>query len=314
MIVCKYIYTKRSFILGFVLAGPLFFTSCFSRFVITDKKIEDYYREKSYKPLFRELQHRGKTIHFAEFENPEKPLLLLIHGAPGAWYTWRNVIDLDTIRNNFHVIAIDRPGYGKSNYGEFEPDIHLQIDLIQQVINLYPDNPLYLAGRSYGAPIAVALASQNTHQTKRLLMFSPVLSPFHEKKYWFSSMGKWKLVRWMLPKALNVATDEKYAHLNQMRSLLPLYPLVKSETFIISGEKDWVAHSQNFLVADSLLSEAPKQKVLLKNAGHFLTFQYPISMGKAIYRPFDQNLSELIEQEVLQEEIQQKTKKQKSAN
>jgi pimeloyl-ACP methyl ester carboxylesterase len=286
--------------------AQLIFTSCFSRFVLNDKEINHYYSRKDYKPAFHFLNYEGRTIHYAEFGNSDKPLLLLIHGAPGAWYTWRNMIDLDTIRHNFHVIAVDRHGYGKSNYGTFEPDIQVQINLIQQILLQFPEKDLYLAGRSYGAPIAVALASQNPEHTKRLLLYSPVLSPFHEKKYWFSMFGKWKLVRWFLPKALNVATDEKYEHITQMRQLLPLYPQVSNETIIISGEKDWVAHSQNFKIADSLLCGAKKCNVLLKKAGHFLTFQYPQSMSFAIYEPYHSILAHQLELMVNEEETRRK--------
>ena len=295
----KYARTVSGSILIVLLTQAL--SSCFSKFVWSDEKTDKFYRQKPYRPVYHFLEHNGKQIHYAEFGNHSKPLLILIHGAPGAWYTWRNIIDLDTIRSNFHIIAIDRPGYGKSGGGKFEPQISVQIEMVQQIINQYPGKEIYLAGRSYGAPIATALASQNKLRTRRLLLYSPVLSPFHEKTYWFSSLGKKRLIRRLLPDAMNVATDEKFAHLSQMKTLLQVYPGVEAETCIISGDKDWVAHPENFKVSDSLLCNAKKCSVLVKNNGHFLTFLYPKSMSMAIYEPFCSDFAERLTASLIKE-------------
>ncbi len=279
---------KRSVISGGVIVIIcLLLNSCFSRYILTDKEIKQHYSTKNYKPVYHSLKYANSKIHYVEFGDTAKPLLVLIHGAPGAWYTWMNFIDNDSIRNNFHVLAIDRLGYGKSNYGKAEKDIMVQICSIQSVIDQYPNKELNITGRSYGAPIAAALAALNGDRCKNLYLFSPVLSPYSEKMYWFSGLGKSPAINWMLPKALNVATAEKYAHLRQMKQLVGFYPQVKANTVIVAGDKDWVADPSNYRLCDSLVCNTPKKRVCISNGDHFLTFKYPNTMTSLIYRPFE---------------------------
>lgn len=269
-------------------------TSCFSRFLYTDKEIDKHYRAKTYKPISHTICFNDQPLHYVEFGDSSKPLLVLIHGAPGAWYTWMNFADNDSLRNQFHLIIVDRLGYGKSGYGRVNKNINDQICSIQSIIDRYPSKALYLAGRSYGAPIAAALASINQSTCQRLILYSPVLSPYKEKKYWFSGLGKFFLVQWMLPKAMNVATAEKFAHVVQMKQVLPYYPKINANTIIISGKKDWVAHPSNHKICDSLINSPNKQQFILPNSGHFLTFECPTTMASLIYRPFsDLKFSEI---------------------
>lgn len=272
-------------VVGFILS--LLLNSCFSKYILTDKELDEHYAQKNFKPVHHSLNYSNKKVHFVEFGDTSKPLLLLIHGAPGAWYTWMNFTDDDSVRANFHVIAIDRLGYGKSNYGKAEKDIMAQVCSVQSVIDKFPNKQLVIVGRSYGAPIAAVLAAMNESRCTNLFLFSPVVSPHKEKMYWFSGLGRVFFVKWMLPKALNVATAEKYAHVNQMKQLLGFYPDVKANTVIVAGEKDWVAHPSNFKVCDSLVCGPQKRKILIKEGDHFLTFKYPKTLSSLMYRPFE---------------------------
>ncbi|MDZ4665760.1 MAG: alpha/beta hydrolase [Bacteroidota bacterium] len=277
---------NRLVIVGVGILIALSLNSCFSKYILTDKELEEHYAQKNFKPVHHSLNYAKKKLHYVEFGDSSKPLLLLIHGAPGAWYTWMNFTDDDSVRTNFHVIAIDRLGYGKSNYGKAERDIMEQVCSIQSVIDQFPNKQLLITGRSYGAPIAAVLAAMNERRCTSLYLFSPVISPYKEKMYWFSGLGKVFFVKWMLPKALNVATVEKYAHVSQMKQLLAFYPEVKANTVIVAGEKDWVAHPSNYKVCDSLVCGPQKRKVLIKEGNHFLTFQYPKTLSSLIYKPF----------------------------
>jgi pimeloyl-ACP methyl ester carboxylesterase len=271
---------------GVIAILCLLLNSCFSRYILTDKEITEHYEQKDYKPVFHSLKYANSKIHYVEFGDTSKPLLVLIHGAPGAWYTWMNFIDNDSIRKNFHVLAIDRLGYGKSNYGKAEKDIMVQVCSIQSVIDEYPNKEINITGRSYGAPIAAALAAINDTRCKNLYLFSPVMSPYNEKMYWFSGLGKSPVINWMLPKALNVATAEKYAHLRQMKQLLGFYCHIKANTVIVAGDNDWVAHPSNYNLCDSLVCTAQKKKIYITNGDHFLTANYPNTMTSLIYKPF----------------------------
>ena len=56
---------------------------------------------------------RGLRLHYVENGNESLPLLVLLHGFPECWLTWRH--QLKDLRTEFRVVAIDLPGYGDSD-------------------------------------------------------------------------------------------------------------------------------------------------------------------------------------------------------
>ena len=50
-------------------------------------------------------------IHYVT--SGEGPLVVMIHGFPDYWYTWRK--QMPTLAKSFQVVAIDQRGYNKSD-------------------------------------------------------------------------------------------------------------------------------------------------------------------------------------------------------
>ena len=83
-------------------------SSCFSRFVMTEKELRAYYKDKPEKPLFFTIHNDSVELFCATSGADTLPPLLLIHGAPGAWYGSRNFLEDSALKQHFHIIAVDR--------------------------------------------------------------------------------------------------------------------------------------------------------------------------------------------------------------
>src|SRR6476469_6691289 len=132
-------------------------SSCFlvNRYVYTDKEIAEHYLGKSLKPSFRTSQFHDRKVHYAVLSKSDTlPLLVMVHGAPGAWYGYLNLTDDSLLQQHFKIVAVDRLGYGKSGYGKEELSIEAQALAIIQIIEKEntSNKKVYLLGRSYGAP------------------------------------------------------------------------------------------------------------------------------------------------------------------
>lgn len=46
--------------------------------------------------------------------NPEKPLVILIHGWPDSWAIWRYIAGSSSLQESANLVAIDLPGFGGS--------------------------------------------------------------------------------------------------------------------------------------------------------------------------------------------------------
>lgn len=263
--------------IGFI---SLLMSRCFflNRFVQTDAEIEAHYRNVTRKPEFKSCEYNGRICSYAVMSKSDTlPLLVMIHGAPGAWYGYMNLTDDTILQQHFKMIAVDRLGYGHSGYGKAELSTEAQANAIENIIKKEKTvgKKVYLIGRSYGAPIAAVLAMRHPDEMAKLLMVSPVIDPDKEKFYWFSNMGRWKVVQWMLPDMMNVATKEKFSHSAEMRKLQKDWKGLKTPTYVLVGENDDIADTANYSFARKNITNCSALFMKLSNTGHLITYQHP---------------------------------------
>ena len=95
----------------------------------------------------------GVRIHTVE--EGEGPLVILVHGFPELWYSWR--FQLPAIANaGYRVVAIDQRGYGRSSKF-WDPDayrIHRMVDDLVGLVGALGYKEAILIGHDWGAPIA----------------------------------------------------------------------------------------------------------------------------------------------------------------
>ena len=251
----------------------------------------------STKPAYRSVPFLKRTIHYAVISrNDTLPLLVFVHGAPGAWYGYMNLMDDTLLQKKYKMISVDRLGYGKSDYGKAELSTEMQASSIESIIEKENTShkKIILFGRSYGAPITALMAIEHPQNIDKLFMISPVIDPAKEKFYWFSKAGKWKVVQWLLPEMLNVATAEKYAHQSEMKMMLPKWKNLSVPTTVITGEKDRIADPANFAFAQKCLTNCDTTMIKLKNAGHLITYEKPELMRNLLLQVQPEKISKNI--------------------
>jgi pimeloyl-ACP methyl ester carboxylesterase len=105
-----------------------------------------------------EVQHRivetnGIRLHVAE--QGSGPLVIMCHGFPESWYSWRHQLSA-LADSGFHAVAPDMRGYGQSDRPH-EIDqytlFHLVGDMVGLVDALGAESAV-IAGHDWGAPVA----------------------------------------------------------------------------------------------------------------------------------------------------------------
>ncbi|WP_373331382.1 alpha/beta fold hydrolase [Salmonirosea aquatica] len=204
-------------------------------------------------------------------------MLLLIHGAPGAWWGYMNMLDDTVLQKKFHIVSVDRLGYGNSWLKRRRPisSIETQARCLLSVFELnHSSEPAIVLGRSYGAPIAAAMAAMQPEAVKQLIMISPVIDPEKEKFYWFSKYGRNRLIQLFLPREFNTATAEKYKHSEELRKMLPIWEKLTMPVVVIQGGNDWIGDPVNIEFAKSKIPSLRSQYITIPKAGHMLTFSH----------------------------------------
>lgn len=256
------------------------FSQCLlmNRYVKSDADLEEHYRNARLRPEYRQSRLKDRVQHYAVMSKSDTlPLLVMVHGAPGAWYGYMNLTDDSLLQSRFKMVSVDRLGYGKSGYGKEELSVEAQAQAIKKIIDKENTSgkKVYLLGRSYGAPITAWLAIHYPAQYEKLLMVSPVIDPQKEKFYWFSNIGRWPLVQWMLPEMLNVATREKFSHSSEMEKMVPEWNKLSTPTYVLVGEKDQIADTANYTFARKHITNCSAVFMKLRQCGHLITMEQP---------------------------------------
>ena len=238
-------------------------------FRMSEKNISDYYANSATKPSFAFSNTSKKKIHYAYSADSTKPILLLIHGAPGAWFGYKEFFNDSLLMSKYQIVAPDRAGYNKS--GEKETSIEQQAILLKCLLKLHNYQKVSLVGRSYGAAIAAKLTADNPDLVENLLLVAPACDPKKEKFWWFSKPINSKFARFFLPNYVNCASDEKFSHRTELTKLLPDWQKIKCPVTILQGGKDWIIDTSNGHFVDSVLVNAPRKFIYLPENGHLLT-------------------------------------------
>src|SRR5579884_1506736 len=105
-----------------------------------------------------EIRHRfvetnGIRMHLAEAG--EGPLVLLLHGLPETWYSWRHQLRA-LAEAGYHAVAPDQRGYGQTDRPA-EVERYTQLHLVGDVIGLLDalsEARAVVVGHDWGAPVA----------------------------------------------------------------------------------------------------------------------------------------------------------------
>ena len=101
----------------------------------------------------RTIETNGIHLHIAE--QGKGPLVVLCHGFPESWYSWRHQLTALSAAG-FHVVAPDMRGYGRSDRPEAIDQytlLHLIGDMVGLLDSLGVDRAV-IAGHDWGAPVA----------------------------------------------------------------------------------------------------------------------------------------------------------------
>lgn len=267
-----------------IFACAFFLYSCFSKYRLTEGEVRKHYRLLGNQPETRIIENDSLRLRIVSAGADTLPLLLLIHGAPGAWWGYMNMLDDMELRKKFHIVSVDRPGYGRSRLKKhrYVTSIEMQARCLVPLLDLSKSpRKAVIIGRSYGAPIAAYMSTLAPERVEQLIMVSPVIDPDKEKFYWFSKWGRNPMIQLFLPGEFNVATAEKYKHADELRRILPMWRNLTTPTIVIQGGKDWIGDPANIEFAKKNILCKQAQYIFIPNAGHMLT-QTHTSMLKAM--------------------------------
>jgi len=112
----------------------------------------------------------GVKIHYVS--TGKGPLLIMLHGFPDYWYTWRDQMPI--LAKHFQVVALDLRGYNKSDKPEGIENysVEMLVGDVEAVAKHFKSEKAVIVGHDWGGVIAWSFAMTHPKMTDRLIILN----------------------------------------------------------------------------------------------------------------------------------------------
>lgn len=212
--------------------------------------------------------------------------LLMVHGSPGSWTGWEDYFKDLKLRQQYRLIAVDRPGYGWSGFRQVERSLKQQSDDIAAVFERLPkDQKVVLMGHSYGGPVVARMAMDYPDKISAVLILAGSVDPALEETKWIQHVAKWPIIRWLVPPFAYSSNEEIIGLKQGLEDALPLWKNIAVPVIIIHGEADTLVPVANVDFMETKLTNAASVEVIrISNGSHFVPWSYYWEVTDALDR------------------------------
>jgi len=117
----------------------------------------------------RDISANGVLLHAAELG--EGPLVLLLHGFPQFWWTWRSQLT-ELAAAGFHVVAPDLRGYGASDKPPRGYDLPTLSADVAALVRALGEQDAVVVGHDWGGLLGWTMAALHPRTVRRLVVLS----------------------------------------------------------------------------------------------------------------------------------------------
>lgn len=268
---------------GAILIFCLVATDSCMQFRMKSAELEKFYNEKGLQAENYTYQVGNRTIHYVKVGDENLPLVLFVHGSPGSLSSFKSFLADSTLLDRALLIAVDRPGFGFSDFGRAERSLAKQAALLKPILEKYKNNrPITLVGHSLGGPVIARMAMDYPELVDGLVMVAPSIDPDLEPNEWFRAPLATPFLKWLLPRSIRASNDEIYALKPELQKMLPLWSHINAKTIVIQGGKDTLVPPGNAYFAQKMITQAPVQLVINEQMNHFVPWTFPELIKDAV--------------------------------
>lgn len=167
------------------------------------------------------------TLHYVSAGSRDKPLVLLLHGFPDFWFSWKcQILDL---KKDFWVVAPDLRGYGQSSKPA-NVDDYQTFKLIEDVHGLVKSlgrSKVTIVGHDWGAVIAWCFATKHEDMVEKLIIVNgphPMAMQHQLHNSLDQIVKSWYFVAFQAP-----SVPEAFFRANDMRALDKVHAVYSDE-------------------------------------------------------------------------------------
>jgi pimeloyl-ACP methyl ester carboxylesterase len=283
-------WVKRLAITLVVLLVLIQIAFLFMKFRMSDQKVKEYFEARDTPVEIKRYAVGNRQMRYISTGADTLPMVLFVHGAPGGLDAFKEFLTDSTLKGKAFMVSVDRAGYGYSGFGNAETSIEQQAALLKPLLELNRSGrPALLVGHSFGGPVIAKMAMDYPNKIGALVLAAPAIDPDNEKVLWISYPIDYAVLRWMVPRALRVANDEKLQHAAQLKLIKDGWKKLTLPVTYIHGKKDMIVPFANTAFAKKMMSNAQLEVVVDDQMNHFIPWSHPQYIRRAIHKYLNQN-------------------------
>ena len=262
----------------------IFCQSCM-KMRMTSKETKTFFTQSKTNYVDSSKEIEGYTIHYIETGNKNASTLFFVHGSPGSWDAYKDYLKDSLLLSKFRMIAVDRIGFGYSNFGKAE-NLKTQSNIIEKFSKQIANGkPIYLIGHSLGGPTIVEMAAEKPNDYATLIIIAGSIDPKAETPENWRAIIKVKPIRYIIPGALRPANDELWWLKSDLYDLKPKLQNITSKVIIIHGTKDQLVPYRNVAFMRREFVNAKSLDIIsIKDANHFIPWTHFKEIRDLLYK------------------------------
>lgn len=243
------------------------------------------------------------------------PPLVLMHGSSGSWQHWKR--NIEALSQSRRVVALDLPGYGDSIDIEADVMVDRYVGIVVAAIREIcgKNEPIGLAGFSFGGQIAAGAAVELDDRVDRLALLTPsgfeepkgrVIALPRRKDFARSEDGTREFHRRMLQTVMLSSPDSvddtaveiqsenvrksrfDGRHISWSGRMPDLLAKISCPILLIYGDRDPMPYpSYSDRIARCHKVRPDIQVALVSKAGHWLQYEEPVEINRILSEFFD---------------------------
>ncbi|MGB0862216.1 MAG: alpha/beta fold hydrolase [Saprospiraceae bacterium] len=233
------------------------------------KEVNDNYY--GYELKANRYEAEGQTMRYLEIGCDTLPVLFLIHGSPSSASSWQDLLRDSLMLSHFYMVAVDRPGYGYSDFGKVQKSIIKQAKMVMPALKAQrgKSDKIMVVGSSYGGPVAARLGMEYPELMETVLLQSSSMQPKAEKIYAISYPTSKAPLKWLIPTVFRMANEEKLGHEEALLEMDNDWGKITDPVTIFHGDADDLIYFSNALYAqEKLVNSAKVNLVAIEGEGH----------------------------------------------
>jgi pimeloyl-ACP methyl ester carboxylesterase len=266
------LFLKKSMIVSIILVSIwiILAQSCM-KMRITDAAAKTEFLKAGINLHSETFVSNGFKLHFVKTGNDSLPTLFFVHGSPGSWDAYKQYLQDSDLLKKYRMVAIDRPGFGYSEFGKAKNLIDQSIIISPLLKHINNGQPIYIVGHSLGGPLSVKLVADNPTTFKGMVLLAASVDPAEEPAEKWRGFLFYSPFQYLMPGAFRPSNNEIWYLKKDLEPLAHQFASITCDVWIIHGDKDTFVPVGNAAYAKKMLVNAKSiTTIILPNAPHFI--------------------------------------------